>query len=340
MKKSSIAFFIASFCTLLFSPFSVVKTSAECEGKAECVMELRSRRILYEKSGERRLPMASTTKIVTAIAVLEAEKDFTAPFVVPQKAVGVEGSSVYLQSGESYTTEELLYGLMLRSGNDAAVALAEHTFGSQEKCYVAMNTIAQKAGALHSNFLSPHGLPQEGHYTTARDLSLITCYALHNPIFSKIVSTEYYSPRAWKNKNKMLYTFEGAIGVKTGYTKEAGRCLVSAATRDGFTLVCTVLSCPDTYERSKKLLSDAFSSYEYTKILGADTPVEINANEKKFAAHTNEDLYYPLLPNERERIVKEVQTLPIKNAKKGDLVGKIEITLLNRLLFSKNLYKL
>lgn len=310
------------------------------EAKAECVMELHSGRILYEKSGEEKLPMASTTKIVTAIAVLEKEKDIRDRFPVPAEAVGIEGSSVYLKDGEEYSTEELLYALMLRSGNDAAVALAVHSFGSVAACSVAMNQIAQKAGALNSQFLTPHGLPQEGHYTTARDLTLITCYGLKNPDFAKIVSTTYYQPKGWKNKNKMLYNYDGAIGVKTGYTKEAGRCLVSAATRGNMTLVCTLLNCSDTYGRTTTLLNDAFSSYENLKIHATETPVELQIDGKKYATHTKKDLYYPILEVEREYIVKKVEVLKVKKPKKGDLVGKIKIYLSNRLLFSENLYKL
>ncbi len=319
---------------------SVTRGVPVCEAKAECVAELYSGRILYEKSGEDKLPMASTTKIVTAIAVLEKEKDVRDRFPVPTEAVGIEGSSVYLKDGEEYSTEELLYGLMLRSGNDAAVALALHSFGSVAACSVAMNLIAQKAGALNSQFLTPHGLPQDGHYTTARDLTLITCYGLKNPDFAKIVSTAYYQPKGWKNKNKMLYTYDGAIGVKTGYTKEAGRCLVSAATRGNMTLVCTLLNCSDTYGRTEILLNDAFSAYENVKIHAADTPVELQIDGKKYATHTKKDLYYPILEVEREYIVKKIEAETVKKPKKGDLVGKIKIYLSNRLLFSENLYKL
>ena len=125
---------------------------------------------------------------------------------------------------------------MLRSGNDCATALALRFGKTVEGFASKMNLKAQAAGALNSNFVNPHGLPQDGHYTTAKDLSLITCYALHDPIFSEIVSTRYYEPRKWQNKNKLLTRYEGAIGVKTGYTKEAGRCLVSAAEREGLIL--------------------------------------------------------------------------------------------------------
>ena len=229
------------------------------EGKAECVVELETGRILHEKSANLTLPMASTTKILTAITVLENCKNLNEEIMIPQSAVGVEGSSVYLQCGEKYTVLDLLYGLMLRSGNDCATALALYFGGNISSFCVKMNLLAQKAGALNSHFENPHGLPAKNHYTTALDLCYITRYAMKNEVFAKIVSTKLYEPRNWKNKNKLLISYDGAIGVKTGYTREAGRCLVSAAKRDGRVVICTVLNCAPMYERSAELLDKAFA---------------------------------------------------------------------------------
>lgn len=305
-------------------------------------MEVNSRRVLYGENMHEKLPMASTTKILTAITVLENCDDLTTRFPVPEKAVGVEGSSVYLKVGDELSTEDLLYGLMLRSGNDCAEALAYHLCGNIPDFCAKMNETAERAGAVESHFLTPHGLPKAGHYTTARDLSLIASYAMQNEEFSKIVSTRFYEPCGWANKNKMLYRYDGAIGVKTGFTKQAGRCLVSAMERNGMTLVCTVLCCPQMYERSEKLLSDAFSRYENVQIVGKDAPVEVPTAKKPIAASTKENLSYPLLLEERGLIEKRI--IP-KNGlsgreKTGEKVGKIEIYLANRLLFSENLYKL
>lgn len=329
---------------LFFGWGSVKKARADTElppAKAACVMELNSRRILYEHNGEAQLPMASTTKILTAISVLESGKELDEPFEIPVQAEGVEGSSVYLKAGDSFSARELLYGLMLRSGNDCAVALALYTSGSMEEFASLMNATAARAGALSSHFTNPHGLPQKGHYTTARDLNLITCYALQSTQFRQIVSTQYYRQHNWKNKNKMLYTYEGALGVKTGYTKEAGRCLVSAAEREEMTLVCTVLNCSDTYGYSAKLLDDSFAAYHYVRLLGADTPVRVVSGGKVFSGCVGEDLRYPLLKEEKAYLKMEV--VPNKDArkqKKGEIIGQIKIFLINRLLFSRNLYKL
>ncbi len=318
------------------------KACAEGIAKAECVMELNSRRVLYETHGDVRLPMASTTKIITAATVLEHCKNLQEQVIIPPQAEGVEGSSVYLKAGDSYTVEELLYGLMLRSGNDCATALAYHFGGNIGTFSAKMNEIAQKAGALQSHLKNPHGLPCSGHYTTARDLTGITCYAMHNSEFRKIVSTRYFEARKWKNKNKLLYQFDGAIGVKTGYTKEAGRCLVSAAERNGMTLVCTVLHCGPMYERSATLLNDAFAAYKYTSILAENEIFAIENGKKLVKGYVKESFSYPLMKGEEGVI--EYKATPIEygleSKKEEEIIGQLEIYLAKRLLFSTKLYKL
>ena len=321
---------------LFFPLLSIKNCSAKqewTEGKAECVMELHSRRILYESNGDMRLPMASTTKILTAITVLEHCQDIAKAIEIPSQAVGVEGSSVYLKEGDSYTIEELLYGLMLRSGNDCATALALHVGGTMQGFTTLMNQTAERSGALSSHFANSHGLPCANHYTTARDLSLISCYAMHNTKFAEIVATKYYVPRHWKNKNKMLTEFEGGIGIKTGYTKEAGRCLVTAAKRGKMTLICTVLSCSPMFERSAQLLEDAFNTYSYQPILTKGTKLSSGGVE----GYVREDFYYPISEGEEERI--EIKILP-KLKKNEEICGEFQIYLSKRLLFSGNLYKI
>ena len=235
---------------------------AETQSRAECVLEVSSRRFLHEKDADVPLPIASTTKILTAIILLE-DCELWEEVTIPPEAELAGGSSVYLKRGEVYTVEDLLYGLLLRSGNDCAVSLAIHHSGSIGKFAAIMNIRATLLGAEHSNFCNPHGLPQKGHLSTARDLALIAAHAMENKTFRTIVSAKTYPKQGWRNKNKLLSgTLEGACGIKTGYTQEAGRCLVGAAERDGITLVSVVLNCPLMYERSEELLDGGFSQYE------------------------------------------------------------------------------
>ena len=309
-------------------------------------MEKESRRILYESNGDTRLPMASTTKIATAITVLEECSDLEKKFVIPSIAIGIEGSSIYLKEGDSYSALDLLHGLMLRSGNDAATALAIHTSKTIERFCVKMNKIAQKAGAFHTNFKNPHGLPVVGHYTTARDLSYITCYALHNATFEKIVSTKYYKPFNWINKNKILRQYPYSIGVKTGYTKEAGRCLVSAAKKEEMTLVCTVLSCADMYNRSIALFDECFKRYKMTQLLNKNDVFNLECNGITIPCSAGRNFSYPLLEEEGDYIEiitttnQDINKIGHFEGKKEEIYGKIEIYLLKRLIFSSNLYKL
>jgi len=281
--------------------------------------------------------MASTTKILTAICVIE-NANINDIVTVTNKTVGVEGSSMYLDEGEKISVKSLLYGLMLRSGNDAAETLAYYVSGSIESFANLMNETAKKIGANNSNFVNPHGLHDKNHYTTARDLSYITAYAMQNPTFRKIVGAQNYPSRGWKNKNKLLFSYESCIGVKTGYTKEAGRCLVAAAKQENMCVISCVLNCPSMYERSKKLLQDSLSSYQYEKIIDASVPLNIEGSTIRGIA--DKDYYYPLLKEEKGLI--EIRTYAHENMRieNREIVGKFEIYLAKRLLFSGNLYKL
>ena len=298
---------------------------AATESKGECVVEVSSRRFLHEKNADLRLPMASTTKILTALVVLE-EDNLDEIVTVPKEAEGTEGSSVYLKAGEEISVRDLLYGLMLRSGNDCAVTLALHHSGSIKRFADAMNEKAVSVGAVHSRFRNPHGLPDEEHYTTARDLALIASAAMENDTFREIVSTKFYAPRSWQNKNKMLWNFDGALGVKTGFTVRAGRCLVSSAERNGMTLVSVVLNSPQMFERSEELLSDSFVSYSMTQLCSSEASYDGYRVLYGFS--------YPLTQSEIEKIRIE-NTL---YDSQSEIAGTMKIYLENRLLFSHNLF--
>ena len=259
-------------------PFAEVFSADECrdfvppaiEAGAAIVVDAESGRILYEKNAYSRKAMASTTKIMTAIIALENGR-LDDVVTVSKRAASIRGSTINLREGQKMTLREMLYGLMLNSGNDAAIAIAEHVGGSVEGFIDMMNRKAAQVGARDTHFMSPHGLDADGHYSTAYDLAVITRYALQNPLFSEIVGTRTVSIQTGdlRNTNEMLSIYPGADGVKTGYTGKAGRCLVTSATRDGWRIISVVLNCATRYKRAKssKLILDyAFNSYKPYKI--------------------------------------------------------------------------
>ncbi len=323
------SFSLLLFFAVTFQSYDFKQADAATQSRAECVAEIGSRRFLHGKNKETRLPMASTTKVLTAIIILD-DCDLTETVIIPKEAEGTEGSSVYLRAGDEYTVEELLYGLMLQSGNDCAVTLAIHHSGSIEAFAQAMNRKAISLGAEHSRFENPHGLPNPQHYTTAQDLALVSAYAMENESFRKIVSCKYYEPRHWKNKNKMLNEYEGAIGVKTGFTTVAGRCLVTAAERNGMTLVCVVLDSPQMYERTAELLDGAFERYEMYQLCSPD--VSIGGFAVKYA------FSYPLTTDEYASLKIESELVSPLPQAEGEIAGQLRIFLQNNLLFSQNLY--
>lgn len=313
----------------LFSAPKRLDSHAAGAARGECVVEVSSRRILYGKDIHLPLPMASTTKVLTAILILD-DCNIDETVIVPKAAEGVEGSSIYLRAGDEYTVRELLYGLMLRSGNDCAVTLALHHSGSIETFSEKMNEKAALLGAEGSFFVNPHGLPDSRHHTSARDLALISAYAMENPTFREIVSCKYYEPRHWQNKNKMLYNYEGAIGVKTGFTTAAGRCLVTCAERGGMTLVCVVLNCGEMYERTAELLDKCFEEYQMYRLCDSSAPWE------NFVIKCDFD--YPLKKTELRGLrFDKVLSDPLPS-KKGEVAGQMRIYLQKDLLFSQNLY--
>lgn len=272
--KRFVNIILATLLLLLYTSIGISAAEPLTSGGAAVLMDGGSGRVLFEHNADQRMPMASTTKILTALVALENGK-LDDLVVVPPEAQGVEGSSIWLSAGETHTLENLLYALMLRSGNDAATAIAFHIGGSIEGFAAMMNEKARSIGAVNSNFVNPHGLHHDQHYTTARDLGLITVHAMSNPDFVKIVSSRYRTipweghewDRAMQNKNKLLWQYEGANGVKTGYTKKAGRCLVSAAKRDELQIVAVVLNCGPMFEDSRRLLDYGFENYTNHNII-------------------------------------------------------------------------
>ena len=225
--------------------------------------------VLYEKAADEKAYPASTTKIMTALVTLETLMKYDSPIdqliEVPRCAEGVEGSSLYLKAGERISIEDLLYGLMLVSGNDAAVALAEVIGGSQEEFVEMMNIRAAELGCTGTNFVNPNGLFDDNHYTTARDMALIACEAMKNETFRKIVGSQQWNAASrestyvtFRNKNKTVFQYEGGNGIKIGYTENSGRTLVASARRGEKSMICVVMSAPDWFNDAYKLMDQGF----------------------------------------------------------------------------------
>ena len=234
------------------------------------VLDAATGRAIYEKDADRQSLIASTTKIMTALIVCE-QCNVLDRMRIPKEAVGIEGSSMYLREGEILTIQELLYGLLLSSGNDAAVALAIYCGGTVEGFAELMNDKARLLGLKNTHFENPNGLDSPGHYSTARDLAVLAAYAMENAIFYKTVSakTVTVGSRSLRNHNKLLWQVEGADGVKTGFTKAAGRILVSSATRNGRRLICVTLNDPNDWADHGQLLEQGFSRYRLRRIVTA-----------------------------------------------------------------------
>ncbi len=325
------------------------RTEAYTESSGEAVFEVGSGRLLFSRREHTKLAPASTTKILTALIIIE-DCDLDALIEVPKEGAGVEGSSIYLVAGEKLTVRDLLYGLMLRSGNDCAVTLALYHSGSIPAFAAAMNDRAVRAGARESCFRNPHGLPDEKHCTTAYDLGLIAVAALRNPVFSEIVSARSWTipdggcgyTRRLVNKNKMLSVYDGADGVKTGYTKAAGRCLVTSATRGGMRIVSVVLNSPSMYERSSEILDLCYTEYSVYNLknkLNDIISVPTDVPGKICRCSCGGDIYYPLTEKEYSEITVAVQ-LPQKVALpvyRGQEIGEVCIYLQNQLLFSQKI---
>ncbi len=361
MKKKTILLLAAASLAALacsavtaFGKTPVSASAEQASSSAECMalLETSTGRVLYEKNAHVKRPMASTTKILTAITVIENTENLDTVRRIPDAAVGVEGSSIYLEKGEELSVRDLLYGLMLQSGNDCAEALAILTAGSKDKFAELMNDTAKRIGAKESHFVTPHGLHHDDHYTTAYDLALISSYALKDPTFAEIVKTKKHTT-PWKgreykrvivNKNKLLTSFEGCDGVKTGYTKKAGRCFVSSATRDGMQVVCAVLNCGPMFEECASKMESAFKEYKMTEILSAGQKTgEISVagcRDEKTDVGSIGPVTYPLKNGEKELVRYELSDLKSVKApqKIGAEVGKIKIYLQNELLFEEKLF--
>ncbi len=273
-RRLAVFLLVMFFCANAFKIYSFADAPLSTSAKSAILTEAKTGEVLYEKNAYQKMPMASTTKIMTAICAIE-NGNLDEVVTVDSRAAGIEGSSMYLKNGEKITLRNLLYGLMLSSGNDAAVAIALNVGKSVENFADMMNETAKKIGVKDTSFKNPNGLDEEGHYTTAYDLAQITRYALSNSELAKIVSTneitlagnENSNARSLRNHNKLLRIYEGATGVKTGFTKKSGRCLVSSSERNGINLIAVTLNDPNDWNDHISMFNYAFDNCKMKSVV-------------------------------------------------------------------------
>ncbi|MBP3436914.1 MAG: D-alanyl-D-alanine carboxypeptidase [Clostridia bacterium] len=320
---------LALFC---FLPSILFPTSAVSVSAASAILyEPSTNLVLFEKDADQRRPMASTTKIITALVALDVlSKD--EEIKVPKAAVGVEGTSTYLEEGEILTLENLLYALLLQSANDAAVAIAIACDGSVEKFAERMNALACRLDLKDTHFTNPHGLPDKDHYTTARELAILTAEALKNPLIKTIVSTEKkafsssHRSRVLTNHNKLLRLYDNAVGVKTGFTKTAGRCLVGAAEVGGMTLISVTLKAGDDWNDHISLFEEGFSTYHRNTVVRSgeiEWRLPVINGSVPFVDISNE-MGYSVIEKRNSAsytVSLDIPALPVAPIERGDILG-------------------
>ncbi len=301
--------FFAGAAAALLAVALLIPVKAEAvSARRAYVLDAVSGRELFVRNPDERSLIASTTKIMTALIVCE-QCNVLDRMRIPKEAVGIEGSSMYLKEGEVLTLQELLYGLMLSSGNDAAVALAIYCGGTVEGFAELMNDKARNLGLTGTHFENPNGLDSPGHYSTARDLAKLAAYAMKNPIFYKTVSAKSVriGERCLTNHNKLLWKLEGADGVKTGFTKAAGRILVSSATRQGRRIIGVTIDAPDDWNDHCQLLNEGFARYQDRQIVQAGQRVSVQevlgGDARRIEVLAAEDFSYALAAEECPQLV-------------------------------------
>ncbi len=321
-------------------------TLKNVSAKSACLIEAESGRMLYSKNSSSRMPMASTTKIMTAIVALESGIALDTVIKIPKEAVGVEGSSVYLKQGESVTFEMLLYALMLSSANDAAVAIAHTVSPSVEEFVNLMNAKALSLGCNNTHFTNPHGLYDDNHYTTAEELAKIMAYAMKNEVFAGITSCQQKAfaredgtSFLLSNHNRLLKSHKGVIGGKTGFTKKSGRCLVTCAERDGLQLIAVTLNAPDDWNDHTKLYDFAFEYYECVRFDAISFKIPVISGEKGDLAAASEPLSV-MMPKVHGDISIKVNApqFTFAEVKQGEIVGEILYYCDGKIIASAPLY--
>ncbi len=258
-------------CIISFISFPIHGHAApDVSAQQAVLIEQSSGRVLFAKDADEQASIASITKVMTAIIAIESG-EMNEKATVSRNAIYTEGSSIYLEQGEEMSLTDLVYGLMLRSGNDAAVAIAEHVGGSEEGFVYLMNEKAKWLGMKNTHFDNPHGLDSETHYSSAHDMAILMQYAMENPVFQEISGSKRYLSENrsyyWQNKNKLLTIFyEYCTGGKTGYTKQTGRTLLTTAEKNGMELIAVTLDAPDDWQDHMAMFEWGFEQFEMKEV--------------------------------------------------------------------------
>ncbi|ARU63987.1 D-alanyl-D-alanine carboxypeptidase [Tumebacillus avium] len=336
----------SAFLEAIPASHSLYAEEVSVSAHSAAVIDVQTGRVLYEKNGDEKMLIASLTKIITAIVAIESGVDLNSTVTVSSRASGKEGSSIYLKVGEKQKLIDLLYAVMLRSGNDAATAVAEHVGKTEAGFVELMNKKVEELGLKQTHFANPHGLDAEGHYSSAHDMAVLTAYALRNPVFAEIVKTKVKSipmpGEAWDrkmyNKNKMLNRYDGADGVKTGYTKAAGRCLASSATKDGRQIAVLTLDASSDWNDHANLLNYGFEKYKFMPVVKEHdvlqtVPVE-DGMKKEVDVVIGHEFNFPLRESEQEKLTRKIELDDSLDAPiaAGQKVGEMKIYFDERLV--------
>lgn len=345
MKLKIILYLLPLLFLLTLSP--ALAEAPDITAESAILIDAHSGRVLYAKDEHQRRPMASTTKITTALIALEKGK-LTDVVTASKHAEETGESSIELMEGQKITLENLLYAMMLPSANDAAVAIAEHVGGTEENFIGLMNRRVQDLGLTDTHYVTPNGLHNPDHFSSAYDMAFIAREALKIPKFREIIATERrdipWEGHPWlrvlNNKNKLLYRYPFAIGVKNGYTRQAGNCLVGAAEKDGLTLIAVVLKSKHMYEETQQILEYGFANYQPLKVVSRGELIRkvdvVNGTKKQVQVVSSQDVIVAVNPEEVKNINKKVALVNFLSApvKVGSRAGVMEI-LLNDTLFEK-----
>lgn len=339
MKKIIVALILFFILPLNLKAITV---SAECA----ILMDQNSKRILYEKNIHKVKSVASISKIMTAILAIESGK-LKDMVVIGDEIDGAYGSAIYIKKGEQMSLLDLVYGLMLRSGNDAALAIAKHVSGSVDEFVKLMNEKAKEVGMKNTVFNNPSGLDNEdgdGNFSTAYDMALLASYAMDNETYRKITATKRHVVKTnmnvyeWINKNRLLSLYKYATGGKTGFTEKAKRTLVTTASKDNFDLVAVTLNDGNDFQDHQTLFEYAFNNYKNYQLLRADKVNILNENYYKKQFYLKNGFSYPLTEMEVDNIYLKFELEKKRTYSNGDKVGVVKIMLGNESIYEDDVY--